>query len=109
MLLRILKRQSIENSVTITINDYDYYKELKNKKIKDKIKVHIKIDSGMSRLGFKDKNQVKEVYDNLINNDNIILEGIYTHLATTGVYDKVWDNQIDSFKEITSLIVCMLM
>lgn len=94
----------IENSVTLTINDYDYYKELKSKKIKDKIKVHIKIDSGMSRLGFKDKNQVKEVYENLINNDNIILEGIYTHLATTGVYDKVWDNQIDSFKEITSLI-----
>ena len=94
----------VENSVTLTINDYDYYKELINKNIKNKIKVHIKIDSGMSRLGFKDKNQVKEVYDNLNNNDNIILEGIYTHLATTGVYDKVWDNQINNFKEITSLI-----
>ena len=94
----------IENSVTLTINDYDYYKQLKSKKIKDKIKVHIKLDSGMSRLGFKDKEQVKEVFDDLINNDNIILEGIYTHLATTGVYDKVWDNQIDNFKEITSLI-----
>ena len=94
----------IENSVTLTINDYDYYKELKSKNIKDKIKVHIKIDSGMSRLGFKDKNQVKEVYDNLNNNDNIILEGIYTHIGTSGVADSYYDKQIANFEELTSLI-----
>lgn len=95
---------AISNCVTLTLNDYDYYKQLLKTKFKDKIKVHIKIDSGMSRLGFKDKNQVKEVYDNLIKKDNIILEGIYTHLATTGIYDKAWDNQIEKFQDITSLI-----
>lgn len=94
----------IKESVTLTLNDYDYYKQLIEKDFDGEVKVHIKIDSGMSRLGFKDKNEVKEIYSTLIKKDNIILEGIYTHLATTGIYDKVWDNQIEKFKEITSLI-----
>ena len=89
----------IKKNITITLSNYDDYLELKKKKISN-LKIHLKIDSGMHRLGFTDKKLVKEVYDDLKSN----IEGIYTHLATSGIYDKKYDNQIKNFEEITSLI-----
>ena len=94
---------AIKNKFTITVHDINYIKELN--KIKNlKIKCHIKIDSGMGRLGIKDKNELKESYEILKSNKGIFVEGIYSHFATIGVFDKKWDNQLDSFISITSLI-----
>ncbi|MBQ9011519.1 MAG: alanine racemase, partial [Bacilli bacterium] len=89
-----------KNNITITVSDMDYFKTI-DKKLK--LKCHLKIDSGMNRLGFKNKNEVKEVYDEIIKS-NLYLEGVYTHFATSGIWDKYWDKQLDNFKEITSLI-----
>ena len=91
----------IENNITLSIISYEYYKELL--KLNKKIKVHLKINSGMNRFGIKDKNQVKEIVETL-KNSNIELEGIYTHLATSGVSDTYYDYQIKKFEELTSLI-----
>ena len=35
---------------------------------------------------------------------HILLEGIFTHFATDGIYDPSWDNQLKSFQELTSEI-----
>lgn len=90
-----------KNKITITIPDMDYFK---NMDLSKELTVHIKIDNGMNRLGFKDKNEVKEVFDTLKKYNNITLEGIYSHFATSGMWDKHWDNALENFKEITSLI-----
>ena len=92
----------IKNNITITVHDYNYAKELINKKINKKLKIHIKIDSGMNRLGFKYKTELNEIYEDLKNKENIEIEGIFTHFATLGINDKEWDNQLEKFKEITS-------
>lgn len=92
---------AIKNNVTITIHDIDYFKKLNNQ-IKKKIKVHIKIDTGMNRLGIKDKDEFNEIVKLIKENDNIYLEGLFTHFATPGVNDKFYDNQISRFKYITS-------
>lgn len=92
---------AIKNNVTITIHDIDYFKKI-NDQIKKKIKVHIKIDTGMNRLGIKDKDEFNEIVKVIKENDNIYLEGLFTHFATPGVNDKFYDNQISQFKYITS-------
>lgn len=92
----------IKNNITITVHDYNYAKELINKKINKKLKIHFKIDSGMNRLGFKEKEQLNEIYNELRNKENIEIEGIFTHFATLGINDKEWDNQLENFKKITS-------
>lgn len=92
----------IKNNITITVHDYNYAKELINKKLNKKLKIHLKIDSGMNRLGFKEKDQLNEIYNELKNKENIEIEGIFTHFATLGINDKEWDNQLEKFKEITS-------
>lgn len=92
----------IKNNITITVYDYSYAKELINKKTNKKLKVHIKIDSGMNRLGFKERLELNEIYAQLKNKENIEIEGIFTHFATLGINDKEWDNQLENFKTITS-------
>lgn len=91
----------IKNKITITVHDYNYAKKLIEKNINKKIKIHLKIDSGMNRLGFKDKNELNEIYEKLKENKNIEIEGIYTHFATLGINDKEWDNQLNKFKYLT--------
>ena len=65
-----------KNNIDITIDNKEFFDKLINNNIN--IKFHIKIDSGMNRFGFKDKNDVKYVYDN--SNTRVKLIGIYTQL-----------------------------
>lgn len=92
----------IKNNITITVHDYNYAKELVDKKIDKELKIHLKVDSGMNRIGFKEKDELNEIYIKLKNKKNIVIEGIFTHFATLGINDKEWDNQLEKFKEITA-------
>lgn len=92
-----------KNNITLTITDLSYLKDaIQN--INIKTKVHLKIDSGMNRLGIKDKNELKEIVDLINTNQYLILEGIYSHFATVGFFDPYYDKQVNNFKKITSLI-----
>lgn len=91
----------IKNNITMIVHEYNYAKELIGKEINKKLKIHLKIDSGMNRLGFKDRNELNETYKKLKEKENIEIEGIFTHFATLGINDKEWDNQLEKFKEIT--------
>ena len=93
----------IENNVTLTVDSLDYFKELNEASPKSQIKVHIKLDTGMNRLGIKKKDEVDALWT-MDRHENIFIEGIYTHLATSGVSDKYYDIQIKNFKKLTKNI-----
>ncbi len=97
-------KECIKYDITITLHEYEYFKKLLEVEFDEKLKIHIKVDSGMSRLGFDDQDQIKEVIDTLRNKEKYILEGIYTHFATDGIYDVSWDNQYKKFIDLTSQI-----
>ncbi|GAA0715024.1 alanine racemase [Paraclostridium ghonii] len=95
---------AIQNDITVTIfslkqaNIIDYI--CKQKNIKGK--VHIKIDTGFNRLGFKLNENTIEDIKNIINLKNIYIEGIFTHLA---LKDKKCDyEQFEQFKKILDKI-----
>lgn len=94
---------AINNNITITISSMEYFYKIINSKLK-KLKVHLKLNTGMNRLGINKIEQVEEIYNSLIDNDNIKLEGIFTHFATTGIQDKIYDTQVERFKYLTSTI-----
>lgn len=52
-------------------------------------KLHIKIDTGMGRIGFKDDEDSIGVIKRINELDNIEIEGIFTHFATADEKDKV--------------------
>ena len=91
-------------NITITVSNMEYFKELLTIQLPKEIKIHIKLDTGMSRLGIKSSKDLDEIIEKLPNNSSLFLEGIYTHFATSGINDKHWDNQLSKFKEITQNI-----
>ena len=91
-----------KNDIAITISNYDYFIKIKN--IDCKLKVHIKLDTGMNRLGINNERELLEIYNYIASSDNFELVGIYTHLATLGITDKKWDNQINNFVSLTKNI-----
>ncbi len=91
-----------ENQITVTISNWDQLQNLP--KIDGKLKVHLKIDTGMNRLGFKSTGSIKKVVDELCSNDFIDLEGIYTHFSTADVDKSFYDIQMRRFNEVLNLL-----
>ncbi len=62
--------------------------------------VHLKIDTGMNRIGVKSIEEAKSALDLCLEN-NIHLEGIYTHFACSDIEDqKMTKKQFTQFKSI---------
>ncbi len=64
-----------------------------------KIKVHIKVDTGMNRHGFFEAD-IKNVLDDLKYNKNIIVEGLFTHFSSAkdATHRTYTESQIKKFK-----------
>lgn len=95
---------AINSKITITIESVDYLKNLNKIDLPYELKIHLKLDTGMNRLGIKTSKEVKEAIKIISKNDKLFLEGIYTHLATTGVNDFYYDRQVEKFLHLTSEI-----
>ena len=61
---------AIKNNITLTIVSYDYIKKLLIK-TKSKFKIHIKIDTGMNRLGISSKDEFNKVINRVIKIVNV--------------------------------------
>lgn len=90
--------------LTITISSYSYFEELREIILESnwKLKAHIKLDTGLNRLGIDDKAKFEEVFYALQEWDGFELEGLFTHFATTGVNDSLFDQQVEKFLFLTS-------
>ncbi len=66
----------------------------------DKIKVHIKIDTGMNRLGVDIPNAI-EFIKKVSSSKYFIIDGLYTHFATSDEKNSTFANdQLKKFKDI---------
>lgn len=83
---------AVEEDITETIYNMESAKFLSNAavKLKRKAKVHIKIDSGMGRIGFRpDEKSIEEIV-NIAKLPNLEVEGIFTHFAKADELDKTF-------------------
>jgi len=91
----------IKYNVTATIDSLELAKEYcKHEK---NLKVHIKLDTGMSRLGINDSEELRDTIK-ILKENNIEIEGIYTHFATTGISDPYYDLQLKKFVKLMYMI-----
>lgn len=58
----------------------DLLNELKCNIKHTKAKVHLKLDSGMNRLGAKEENEIKQLVECAISSESVEVEGCYSHL-----------------------------
>jgi len=72
---------AIENGFSITISSWDDIKNLEKLKTSKEVLIHIKIDTGMGRIGFipEDSDKaIKHINDNKLGT----IQGIYSHLSS---------------------------
>ncbi len=68
-------------------------------KAKHKIKIHIKIDTGMSRIGFRPNEETMETIQRILCLPMLEAEGIFTHFAKADYQDKTSvRQQLEIFK-----------
>lgn len=81
--------EAVKNNITLTIYTYDMALRLSEigEALAIKPKVHLKIDTGMSRLGFLPTPENIEVIAE-ISKLHLEIEGIYSHFATADSSDK---------------------
>lgn len=90
----------IKYDITVSLSDINLAKKLNEEAIKfnKNVKVHIKLDTGMTRLGVSKDDIctfVKYIKDNYTNLD---VEGIYTHLSCADSDDEYTKKQIEIFE-----------
>lgn len=94
----------IKNEICITIHSskqwQEWKKQLESKKNLAKVlNVHIKINTGMNRLGFNSKMEFVQVLDEIKATEGICVDGIFTHFATADTTgDPLIDLQETRFK-----------
>lgn len=93
--------KSIKNNITITINSLEYLNEIKDI-LNEKVKVHIKLNTGMNRLGIKDIEELKKVYE-ILENKKVNIEGIYSHIYDA-CNEERYQKQIKKYEELISQI-----
>jgi alanine racemase len=86
------------HNIHITIHDEMIYRAVINSK--HHIKCHLKIDTGMSRYGFREPLRVIEIINDLQSLKHIDLVGVYTHFATANDDYDFYLNQLNQFKSI---------
>ena len=91
----------IKYNVTISVCNLDYYKKLVSLDMKQEVKFHLKLNTGMNRLGISSREEVNYIFND-VRADNIVFEGIFTHFATDGVNDDLFNKQVNSFRYLTS-------
>lgn len=92
-----------ELRLTLAIPDTEYLNALINSGNPCPFNLHLQIDSGFNRLGFKDKQEIRQAAD-MIEKSHFKLEGVYQHYATAGIFDPYYDAQQAKFRELTSLM-----
>ena len=68
------------NNISISVGSVDQLQELSN--INTPIKIHLQINTGLNRYGIRTINEYKQCIKLINNNNNLILEGVYSHFAT---------------------------
>lgn len=82
----------IENNLTQTVFSYEMAKFISEeaKKLNKTVNVHIKVDTGMGRIGFLSDPQSIEEIKKIAELPHINMEGIFTHFATSDEEDTTY-------------------
>lgn len=96
----------IKNNISITIDEIGELEHICKicKNSNKKAKIHIAVNTGMNRIGTKNIYEFKKLLTQINKNDNIILEGIFTHAFDADLKNNHFYEQMQKFYEFVKLI-----
>ncbi len=99
--------EMIHREIRGTVFKYDMAKELSDRAVQlgKKAFVHIKVDTGMSRIGVNPNNEGIQLVKKIAALPNIMVEGIFTHFAKADEKDKkATYEQIKKFRDFVDAL-----
>ena len=97
---------ALMHDITTSVCNISFIKKMNelSLKLKKKAKIHLKIDTGMGRLGVKPEKAV-DFIKKVLTFDHIIIEGIFTHFSVADEKDKKYtEEQFRKFSEILKIL-----
>lgn len=99
--------EALTNNITLTLYTYEHAVALNEvaKELDKTAKIHIKVETGMNRLGFITTAENADLVKEISELSNIEIEGIYTHFACADEKDKSIANmQMNAFQHFIKLL-----
>jgi Alr-MurF fusion protein len=94
-------REAVRQRITLTLYDLDLARAYERiaRELGAKLLVHVKVDTGMGRLGVL-KTEAMNLFRHLMNLSHLEVEGIYTHFAAADEDPEFTEAQVRAFKEV---------
>lgn len=89
------RKEAAEQGIRMTVYDEETAKELSKlaESLRKKVYVHIKVDTGMSRIGFPAAPEGADIIEKISRMPGLMMEGMYTHFAKADETDKTFTGQ----------------
>ena len=97
----------LKHDLMPTVCEYSMAEKMSAKAVEHNkiLKVHIKLDTGMSRIGFMPEEETVKTIVEISKLPNIEIDGIFSHFAKADEADKTFSNeQLRKFIEITEAV-----
>ena len=97
----------VENNITLTIFDYNSAKKLSEiaQSLNKTAKIHIKIDTGMTRIGYEPNEKSADEIIKISSLPCIYVEGMFSHFAKADETDKTYTKmQFEKFMYMDALL-----
>lgn len=93
-----------DNKIALTVFQQQWLRDVKNiLPSASRLSVHLKLDTGMGRLGVRNKDELKELETIIKGDPRFKLEGVYTHFATADELNfSYFEQQLERFQEMIS-------
>lgn len=96
-----MARQAMQQHLSVAVFDLEQARAYERiaRDVEGKLVCHVKIDTGMGRLGIPAANAI-QTFRHLLALKNLHIEGIYTHFSSADDNAPYTEQQVDSFKSI---------
>ena len=95
-----------DNNIMLTVFSTEWVQQAQQYgPFSKQLKLHIKIDSGMGRIGVTTHDELMQLFDAIIETKHFIVDGIFTHFATADEEQTAYfDNQAAIFKQLVNAL-----
>ena len=97
--------KAIQHRVALTVPSLQWLQhaiELISDDNEKNLWLHVKLDTGMGRLGIKSLEEYKEVIDLIQSHSHLVFEGVYTHFANADEPGDSMDHQYEQFETLVT-------
>ncbi|KQL51049.1 alanine racemase [Heyndrickxia shackletonii] len=94
-----------KNKISLTVFQKEWLEKAMLTLGNDMLSVHVKCDTGMGRIGIRNRSELKDIVNVIENSHNLIFEGIFTHFATADELNTdYYETQLHRFMEMVNAL-----